>query len=1714
MEITATEINNDKQNIDEIVKKSVIAYNKKKIAKRKREIERAEDRKLSKDEINQLAIEIIKSEDSKEFEKNERLVVESEKNRLNDFRNQIQSLNDLTLESAEMEESGLQVSSDFPTYNDLIFKSRVNNKLFEKYEKLKQTYFKQVLLSKNAEFYSDIEGFENEDYMMKCLQIIYDMQDMYNIDEKTEDYSIFERFGYDTNIDLSYRLADYIIKNILFTENNNIQNIANYIINQNKVESEKKKQLAEDRIINNELLVKLLSKDFITNNKVCLLENSYINNLSLKKLYRTRTLGELLLEIINPENASTEKALRHQFYCTYEPIRPTKEHYYAWNGLQVFDIDLKEWEGSVDNLKKLLYQELIPFHWFLWIVKSSSGKGLHIYTKVAPPHHIYTKPQDNEVISKYWYYVNYITKQSNINDAIQRLATFNKIAKYPNWNKELDCEYLDNTTARITTGVKLSYDPLPLVNQNFIDLHPALGLSQTLDGLEYETTILRVLLRDNKFNRFITLINDELRQEANANIEKVNLDDVDLSKYVKTNIDLSGLTILPRNQINYFTRYNVCNTLAPLFGKDGLQIAHVILDSKKCKNESEINGFYACAITNKKQPSKVGLEILTKCGVLKQNIAPEILQPMYNSEKAYLRDCMLTAIRCEDEYEYEYKLEDGKYLGDYFDEILSRITHEKINILDVPAGGGKCLGYGTKILMYDGSYKEVQDIVVGDKLMGPDSTPRNVLSTCTGQEEMFEIQQNKGINFVCNKSHILSVIYTGKWKDYKFGNLPNRNVIEDKDIKYFIDLKVKNEYKLFKVPLSFQEQKVILPPYYLGYWLGDESKDKTMICCGEQDNEQLLKILNIVAKNFGCKIRTIQDSRNNAYSHYIVTDRGQRNPLLDGLKHYNLIKNKHIPKEYLYNSRRIRLQLFAGLVDSDGGGSNGTYDFTTNIDQLKDDIIFLARSLGYYVSVGKKFIKYLNGKEINKEYWRIKISGDFSDLPVQYERKRFVRNINKNPLMTGFKIKSLGIGTYYGFEIDGDKRFLLEDFTVTHNTSIVKQLAKNGKRVLLVLPYISVIKNKVENDETIINDFDVFYGNKSIKDMEYGINAVTTFDKFSKANVDKISNMFDYIFIDESHLLFTSQYRIEATSSALKKIKELYYISSTNQFASKLVLMSGTLTGEEFFFKNVGNFISVYKKPHNKTMEFLLCDDNLDGMTRLASKTKQLIEAGYRLLIPTNKGEIYTEKLIGMIEYLMGRTIKYGYYKRSNTDQEICKLINEKATIADYEVVFCTNYLSVGVDIKDKFEFASIYLGKFSGYEIEQFNARIRKKGIYSIYCITIDENENDLLKEPDLSIQITDDDKLRFIDDKEIANAKNTFVTEYDPVLGNVSTPGFTLFNGKIQFNPEEYELINFEDKYLEAMQHPTKIARVLYKYGYEIKISTEFEGLSQKEQDELKKIGLDSAKAEKIRKHNLIIYTFIDLINKNKYVNEYGLEFNNIIDWISKNLSDTELIVEDRTITDYVQISFDTFATPKLCIVQSRIALEKMIRFAKFLVKKYSPDRCIQLIMQYVNEDGILQQKKFSRAIQLIKLIESSENAQLSEPIIKIVEDIYVFLDQFELDKNKRIPYDTYKSTIEKWTYDYIESIGVKINTKYAFDKIKDSIIDLLSNIAEKSTSKNGISFNYILLPEQNNQELINKQTIDVMITNMFNVTQKLHTTRGISKYKHTKKLKDQEF
>lgn len=82
---------------------------------------------------------------------------------------------------------------------------------------------------------------------------------------------------------------------------------------------------------------------------------------------------------------------------------------------------------------------------------------------------------------------------------------------------------------------------------------------------------------------------------------------------------------------------------------------------------------------------------------------------------------------------------------------------KKAILLCITGGGGKCHGKNTPIKMHDGTIKMVQDIIPGDRLMGDDFTARNVLSVCSGKEELWTVKQSKGISYVCNKSHILSL---------------------------------------------------------------------------------------------------------------------------------------------------------------------------------------------------------------------------------------------------------------------------------------------------------------------------------------------------------------------------------------------------------------------------------------------------------------------------------------------------------------------------------------------------------------------------------------------------------------------------------------------------------------------------------------------------------------------------------------------------------------------------------------------------------------------------------------------------------------------------------------------------------------------------------------------------------------------------------------------
>src|SRR5690606_21713482 len=91
------------------------------------------------------------------------------------------------------------------------------------------------------------------------------------------------------------------------------------------------------------------------------------------------------------------------------------------------------------------------------------------------------------------------------------------------------------------------------------------------------------------------------------------------------------------------------------------------------------------------------------------------------------------------------------------DRVTSGWQSSDLIIVAARPGMGKCLGKGTKVVMYNGQLKKVEDVIAGDLLMGDDSTPRKVLSICRGREQMYWVHQNKGISYRVNESHILSL---------------------------------------------------------------------------------------------------------------------------------------------------------------------------------------------------------------------------------------------------------------------------------------------------------------------------------------------------------------------------------------------------------------------------------------------------------------------------------------------------------------------------------------------------------------------------------------------------------------------------------------------------------------------------------------------------------------------------------------------------------------------------------------------------------------------------------------------------------------------------------------------------------------------------------------------------------------------------------------------
>jgi replicative DNA helicase len=368
------------------------------------------------------------------------------------------------------------------------------------------------------------------------------------------------------------------------------------------------------------------------------------------------------------------------------------------------------------------------------------------------------------------------------------------------------------------------------------------------------------------------------------------------------------------------------------------------------------------------------------------------------------------------------------------------------------AGAGKCHSADTKILMYDGCWKYAKDIIVGDKLMGPDSKCRNVLSVTSGKEEMFTIIPTKGEHWGCNLSHILHLKC-----NYDTDSIHKKDQVYNYSVKEYLQLpyRVQHNLMLYRVPIDFLENTTLIDPYFFGLWIGDGTKRESVIT---NSNEEIGMIIQKQCERHELQVEKVKDK--NTWQYRITG--GENNLLLHEMKRSMIKKDGRkcldlkIPQEYLVNSREKRLELLAVLLDTDGHVSHNGYEICTKFNSLKEDILFLCRSLGFAAYASDKLVKLKNNDF--KKYYRITISGHCDIIPCRI-KKCPSREQVKDVLHTGFQIKSEGNGTYYGFEIDSDHLYCLWDTTVTHNTWLLLHMAhhswKEKKKIFMVTPEMS-----------------------------------------------------------------------------------------------------------------------------------------------------------------------------------------------------------------------------------------------------------------------------------------------------------------------------------------------------------------------------------------------------------------------------------------------------------------------------------------------------------------------------------------------------------------------------------------------------------------------------------------------------------------------------------
>jgi hypothetical protein len=367
------------------------------------------------------------------------------------------------------------------------------------------------------------------------------------------------------------------------------------------------------------------------------------------------------------------------------------------------------------------------------------------------------------------------------------------------------------------------------------------------------------------------------------------------------------------------------------------------------------------------------------------------------------------------------------------------------------AGGGKAQPLSAKILTPKG-WITFADVKEGDDVIGQDGKVYKVDGVFDrGVKDVYQVVTSDGGVTECCDEHLWE-IQTRLDRNKKRGG----RVVPLSDFKDNLSVRgASNVYIPVAQGINFEAKSHVIDPYILGVILGDGNITTNAIKITNPDEGVFNEVKKLLPENINVSIHNTQDKT----FTYALTQNGNGNEFVSELRKLDLLYkksiDKHIPKEYLFDSYENRVSLLQGLCDTDGFSDNSHFEFSTSSEKLSIDFAELVRSLGGVCKTTSRMGKYKTKEGKTKEtHISFRLSCVFPDglNPFRASAKTYIHNQKYKVKKQIVEVKYKGKEEVRCISVTNPRHlYITDDYIVTHNTYTAEKVAEILNRDFMVL---------------------------------------------------------------------------------------------------------------------------------------------------------------------------------------------------------------------------------------------------------------------------------------------------------------------------------------------------------------------------------------------------------------------------------------------------------------------------------------------------------------------------------------------------------------------------------------------------------------------------------------------------------------------------------------